>query len=72
MATPLSGSTVDALVSPLCFQHRHVRKWVKGASERDPPLEESVSSVEVERLPEEQRRRSSVRFLDDDGSDDEY
>ncbi|KAM0126789.1 hypothetical protein ACHAO1_009877 [Botrytis cinerea] len=72
MATPLSGSTVDALVSPLCFQHRHVRKWVKGASERGPPLEESVSSVEVERLPEEQRRRSSVRFLDDDGSDDEY
>ncbi|TGO54749.1 hypothetical protein BCON_0102g00040 [Botryotinia convoluta] len=72
LVTPLSGSTVEALVSPLCFQHRHVRKWVRRASERGPPVEESVSSVERDRLPEEESRRPSVRALDDDEEDDEY
>ncbi|KAF7884285.1 uncharacterized protein EAF02_004621 [Botrytis sinoallii] len=72
LVTPLSGSTVEALVSPLCYQHRHVRKWVRAAHERGPPVEESVSSVERDRLPEEESRRPSVRFLDDDEEDDEY
>ncbi|TGO84924.1 hypothetical protein BPOR_0450g00040 [Botrytis porri] len=74
LVTPLSGSTVEALVSPLCYQHRHVRKWVREAKERDPPAEESVSSVGRDGLPEEESRRSSVRFLDEDedDEDDEY
>ncbi|THV45616.1 hypothetical protein BGAL_0468g00040 [Botrytis galanthina] len=71
LVTPLSGSTVEALVSPLCFQHRHVRKWVRGAHERGSPVEESLSSVERDRLPEEESRRPLVRFLDED-EDDEY
>ncbi|ESZ99172.1 hypothetical protein SBOR_0456 [Sclerotinia borealis F-4128] len=33
IVTPLSGSTVDGLVSPLCFQHRNIRKWVRSNKE---------------------------------------
>ncbi|KAF7895320.1 hypothetical protein EAF00_007134 [Botryotinia globosa] len=72
MVAPLSGTTVEALVSPLCFQHRHVRKWVRGAHGRDPPVEESLSSaVEGDELPEEESRRRLVQFFDED-EDDEY
>ncbi|KAF7951379.1 hypothetical protein EAE96_006694 [Botrytis aclada] len=71
LVSPLSGSTVDALVSPLCFQHRHVRKWVRGAHEREPPEEESVASVERVSLPEEESKRLSVRFFDEDEDEDD-
>ncbi|TGO45473.1 hypothetical protein BOTNAR_0663g00010 [Botryotinia narcissicola] len=72
LVTPLSGSMVEALVSPLCFQHRHVRKWVRGSHGRDPPVEESLSSaVEGDGLPEDESKRRLVRFFDED-EDDEY
>lgn len=36
ITTPLSGSTVSGLISPLCFQHRNLRQWVREYDDREP------------------------------------
>ncbi|APA06213.1 predicted protein [Sclerotinia sclerotiorum 1980 UF-70] len=55
MVTPLTGSTVSGLVSPLCFQHRHVRRWIRNHSDQD-PFTLGKSSL-VENSPGSGRRR---------------
>ncbi|QSZ33664.1 hypothetical protein DSL72_005232 [Monilinia vaccinii-corymbosi] len=37
MTSPLSGPPIPGLGSPLCFQHRHVRKWIGRNNEQEPP-----------------------------------
>ncbi|KAJ8070743.1 hypothetical protein OCU04_001113 [Sclerotinia nivalis] len=58
--TPLTGSTVSGLVSPLCFQHRHIRKWIRNVSDQDPttPGRSSLAG----KSPDSDRRRSSGRL----------
>ncbi|KAF7868556.1 hypothetical protein EAF04_005087 [Stromatinia cepivora] len=66
MVTPLTGSTVSGLVSPLCFQHRHIRKWIRNVSDQDLPTPGRSSFVG--KLLESDRRRSlgRLRFEDEE------
>ncbi|CAD6447087.1 84eb23df-4d1b-4345-a1a4-d3d898bca6b4-CDS [Sclerotinia trifoliorum] len=54
MVTPLTGSTVSGLVSPLCFQHRHIRRWIRNISGQDPSTPGKSSLVG--NLPGSERR----------------
>ncbi|KAB8301306.1 hypothetical protein EYC80_003187 [Monilinia laxa] len=36
MTSPLTGSTISGLVSPLCFQHRKLRTWIRKNKYQEP------------------------------------
>ncbi|KAA8574631.1 hypothetical protein EYC84_003882 [Monilinia fructicola] len=36
MTSPLTGSTISGLVSPLCFQHRNLRTWIRKNNDQEP------------------------------------
>ncbi|RAL60366.1 hypothetical protein DID88_000142 [Monilinia fructigena] len=64
MSSPLTGSTISGLVSPLCFQHRNLRKWIRRNNDQEPLTPGRTTSGGNSPVLEKQklsRRRSSVK-----------